>query len=47
MDIRVILGFDFKSLNDEIVNSCLPQMLKESKKRDLQRGDPVADLEKF
>ena len=43
----VILEFDFKSLNEEIVNSCLPQMLKESKKCDLQRGDPVADLEKF
>ena len=26
------MGFDFKSLNDEIVNSYLPQMLKESKK---------------
>ena len=26
----VIMEFDFKSLNDEIVNSCLPQMLKES-----------------
>ena len=32
----VILEIDFKSLNDEIVNSCLPQMLKESKKRELQ-----------
>ena len=28
----VILEIDFKSLNDEIVNSCLLQMLKESKK---------------
>ena len=26
----VILEFDFKSLNDKIVNSYLPQMLKES-----------------
>ena len=26
----VIMEFDFKSLNDEIVNSCLLQILKES-----------------
>ena len=26
----VILEFDFKSLNDKIVNGYLPQMLKES-----------------
>ena len=26
----VILEFDFKSLNDKIVNSYLPKMLKES-----------------
>ena len=32
----VILEIDFKSLNDEIVNSCLPQMLKESKKCEFQ-----------
>ena len=25
-----IIEFDFKSLNDEIVNSCPPQMLKEN-----------------
>ena len=25
-----IIEFDFKSLNDKIVNSCLPQMLKEN-----------------
>ena len=29
-DIMVILEFDFKSLNDKLVNSYLPQMLKES-----------------
>ena len=43
----VILEFDFKSLDDEIVNSCLPQMLKESKNVRNKRGDAVASFGSF
>ena len=39
-----IIEFDFKSLNDEIVNSCLPQMLKENQNGRRTNFGPVADF---
>ena len=39
-----IIEFDFKSLNDEIVNSCLPQMLKENQNGRGTNFGPVADF---
>ena len=39
-----IIEFDFKSLNDEIVNSCLPQMLKENQNGRGKNFGPVADF---
>ena len=38
------MEFDFKSLNDEIVNSYLPQMLKENQNGRGRKIGPVADF---
>ena len=40
----VILKFDFKSLNDKIVNSASSPSKSQEQKRELQIGDPVAFL---
>ena len=42
-DINVIFKKVFKSLDDKIVNSSLPQMLKKRKKREMKKNwNPVA-----
>ena len=41
-DIMVILEFDFKSLKDKIVYSIVSPIQKETKKREMGRGELVA-----
>ena len=38
----VILEFDFKSLKDKIMYSVVSPIQKETKKREMGRGEPVA-----
>ena len=40
-DIMVILEFDFKSLKDKIVYSIVSPIQKETKKREMGRGELV------
>ena len=40
----VIMRFDFKSLNDKIVNSVSSPSKCQEQKREIQFGDPVAFL---